>query len=64
MVAAAELAVAVVRRSLCEPGGTGLPCLGRWRGAALVWSLLLRLLSAGRGGVGGRWMRRATDMSN
>lgn len=29
-----------------------------------MWSLLLRLLSKGWGGVGGRWMRRATDMSN
>lgn len=36
---------------------------GGWRGAVLLWSLLPRLLSAGWGGVGGRWMRRAADMS-
>lgn len=48
--------------TLCEYKN-GAFLFGGWRGAALLWSLLPRLLSAGWGGVGGRWIRRATDMS-
>lgn len=41
----------------------GLSCLEAGGELALLWSLLPRLLSASWGGVGGRWMRRAADMS-
>lgn len=66
MVAAAAAALAVVLYSFffCEhKNKTELSCLEGRRGAAPLWSLLPRLLSAGWGGVGGRWMRRAADTS-
>lgn len=65
MVAAAELAGAVVLHLLWSRKNWAL--FGRGGGSrrsTLVWSLLLRLLFLCKGGVGGRWLRRARDMSN